>query len=453
MPRETQAQRAARLEAENLRLQEELRATRDALEAVPPRRRGGAGRALASAALIVIGALLAPVALVAGTSQRLLTDSDYFVDTLAPLVNEEAVQRLIIAETTDAIRTRAGLDALVSRAFDGLDGLGLPSRAVDALRLLEGPAAEGVGAVVERAVTRVVTSEHFTEIIRESLRLTHGQLVAALSGNSSTVTIGADGTVGVALGPIVDRVRTMLSDAGFPLARLIPSTDAVIVVAQSAELAQLAWVYRVAVAVGPWLQWVVVILWVGAVLVARRRSPAFIGVGIALALAAGALGAAIASGRVLSLGATSGTLPADAVGVVYDSLTEAISASVVAAVVVGLSLALVAWLAGPSRTSVALRRVVDDAADGIRVAAERRGLGTGRVGELLRRGRLALRVAVALVAAVIVLFVRPLTPATVIWTLVIALLVIVIARVLERPVAAEGAAPDPAKNVVTPQNG
>jgi hypothetical protein len=40
---------------------------------------------------------------------------------------------------------------------------------------------------------------------------------------------------------------------------------------------------------------------------------------------------------------------------------------------------------------------------------------------------------VALIAAAFILFVRPLTPATIIWTLVISLLVVVIARLLEKP--------------------
>lgn len=455
MARETQAQRIARIEEENARLRAEIAEQREALEAasaetaaaeaaaaaaasaaerVPPRR--SRGRAVASVALVLIGALLAPVALVASTSQRLLTDSDYFVETVAPIVDEEAVQELIIAEATAAIRNQAGLDDLVARLFDGLDELGLPPRTTAALQLLERPAAEGLGAVVERVVTEVVTSERFTEIIRESLRIGHEQLVAALAGTSSTVTIGPGGEVGIALEPLIDRVRTALTDAGFPLASLIPRTDAVIVVATSEQLAQLAWAYRVAVAFGPWLQWLVVLLWVGAVLVARRWATAIMGVGLALAISAVVLGAGVAAGRAVALGGTAGTLTAEVVGVVYDALTASIAASVLAAVVTGVAVALVAWLAGPSRTSASLRRLADAGADAIRAAGERHGLGTGRVGELLHLGRLAIRVAVGLVAAAIVLFVRPLTPAIIVWTLVLALLVVALARVLERPAEA-----------------
>lgn len=442
MPRETQAQRIARVEEENARLRDELDAARGALEtraaaaAPPPRRGAGVARSIASVALLAIGAILAPVALVAGTADKLLTDTDFFVSTLQPIVDDDAVQEFLIDQVTETIRTQADLDRLVADLFAGLDALELPPRAIAALRLLERPAADGLGSLVERVVTRVVTSEQFQGVIAESLRISHAQLVAALSGRGDTLTISPGGEVGIALAPILDRVRTALGDAGLPFASLIPQSDRVIVVAQSTQIAQLVWLYGLAVAVGPWLQWVVVALFAGGVLVARRWATAIIGVGVALAVAAGALGAAIGAGRALSLSATAATLPADAMGGIYDALVASILASVTAAVVVGVAVALVAYLAGPYRSSRALRGFADAGADALRASAERHGLSTGRFGEWMLRARLAIRVAVGIVAAAIVLFVRPLTPAVIGWTLVLALLVVAVARILERPVPA-----------------
>lgn len=434
MPRETQAQRIARVEAENARLREELDVARDAIPRHPRGRQRG--RTVASVALIALAAILAPVALVANTTQRLLTDSDFFVQTLEPIVDDAAVQRLVIDRTTAAIREQAGLDQLVADLFAGLDQLDLPPKAASALQLLQGPATDGVGALVERVVTRVVTSDAFSDVIAQSLRISHEQLVAALGGRGEVLQIGTGGEVGIALEPILARVRSALGDAGIPLASLIPPTDAVIVVARSAQLAQLVWLYQLAVAVGPWLQWVVVALLLGGVLVARGWATATLGAGIALAVAAAVLGAGIAAGRVLGLGATAGTLPADAFGAIYGALVASVVNSVAAAVVVGLCVALVAFLAGPYRASRALRGLADAAADALRAAGERHGVTTGRVGVLLRRARLGIRVAVGVGAAAVILFVRPLSPAVVIWTLVVSLLVVVLARILERPAAA-----------------
>lgn len=453
MPRETQAQRIARIDEENARLREELEAARSALEArveadaaaasdigSPPsateRRGRGRGRAFGSVVLIVIGALLAPVALVANTSHKLLTDTDFFVQTLEPIVEDDAVQQLIVDQVSALIREQTDIDQVVADLFAGLDELDLPPRAVAALQLLEGPAVNGINSLIDRVVTRVVTSEQFETVLSESLRISHAQLTAALSGRGEAVQISADGEVGIALSPILDRVRTALTDAGIPFASAIPDTDRVIVVAQSSQLAQLVWLYQLAVAVGPWLQWVVLAFWAGAVLLARRWATAIIGVGLALAISAGVLAAGIAAGRVFALTATAGTVPAAALEAIYDALVASISASALAATIVGLSLVLVAAIAGPYRWSRSLRGLVDDGADRLRMLGEEHGLSTGRFGVLVRRGRLAIRVAVALIAAAIILFVRPLNPAIIIWTLVLSLLVVAIARILERPVVA-----------------
>ena len=59
---------------------------------------------------------------------------------------------------------------------------------------------------------------------------------------------------------------------------------------------------------------------------------------------------------------------------------------------------------------------------------------TGRFGEFLARWRVPIRIGVGVIAAVLIIFVRPLTPGFIIWTAVIALLVVVVLRLLERPV-------------------
>ena len=157
MPRETQAQRIARIDEENARLREELEAARNALEAraeadlaaaapatpvapPPARRSRGGGRAFGSVVLIVIGALLAPVAIIANTAEKLLTDTDFFVQTLQPIVEDDAVQQLIITEVSDLIREQSDIETVVADLFAGLDELDLPPRAIAALQLLEGPA-------------------------------------------------------------------------------------------------------------------------------------------------------------------------------------------------------------------------------------------------------------------------------------------------------------------------
>ena len=70
----------------------------------------------------------------------------------------------------------------------------------------------------------------------------------------------------------------------------------------------------------------------------------------------------------------------------------------------------------------------------MREAAERHGISTGRTGEWIYAQRALLRAAVAVIASVVLLFLRPLSAGLIIWTLVIAALVIAILELVQRPV-------------------
>ena len=104
--------------------------------------------------------------------------------------------------------------------------------------------------------------------------------------------------------------------------------------------------------------------------------------------------------------------------------------------VLAVTVAIVGWLAGPFRLPRRLRAAGGSVANTIRGSAERHRLTTGKAGEWLYRQRVLVRVLVAIGAAAIVLFVRPLSPALVVWTAVIAIVVIALLEVLQRPPAA-----------------
>jgi hypothetical protein len=172
------------------------------------------------------------------------------------------------------------------------------------------------------------------------------------------------------------------------------------------------------------------------VIVARRRARALIWAAIALAISMLLSLAGIGIGRPIAVGALSpSVMPADAARAVYDSVTAFLASSAVAVTVLAVTVAIVGWLAGPFRLPRRLRAAGGSLANTIRGSAERHRLTTGKFGEWLYRQRVLARVLVALGAAAIVLFVRPLSPALVVWTAVIAVVVIALFEVLQRPPA------------------
>ena len=394
-----------------------------------------AGWTVLATVLIVMGALLAPPAVVASWARLVLTDTDRFVATYAPLINDPEVQAYITDETLAVIGQQVNVPELTSDAIDGVISLGTGPAATDALNLLKGPAASGLQSLIQTGVSRFVASDPFADVWETALRVSHTQFVSLMDNDpDAVVTVGNGGTIGIQLGPIVEAVKGALLAQGIELANQIPAVDRTIVVAQADALPSIQVAYGLAVAAGVWLPWVALLLLTAGVLVARRRSVALIGAAVALALAMVLTLAAIAVGNILVVAAVDpATLPPDVATLLYGTLSEDVRTTSVAVLVLALVIAAVAWLAGPFALPRRLRGLATDQAGRIRVAAERRGITTGRAGRWMYNQRVLLHVAVAVIAAAVVLFVRPLTPALTIWTLVIAAVVVGLLEVLQRP--------------------
>jgi hypothetical protein len=109
-----------------------------------------------------------------------------------------------------------------------------------------------------------------------------------------------------------------------------------------------------------------------------------------------------------------------------------INATALSVGLVGFTVAVVAYLAGPFRGAIALRRVVVAWMAYLRGALAGVGVTTGPFGDWLYRARRFVRAGVAVIAAIVVFFVRPLTPAVIVWTAVLALVAILIIELLQR---------------------
>lgn len=438
---DTLAARVAGLEAENARLTA-ARAARSRL---------GPGRAVLAAVLIVVALLLAPVAAI-GTWARLeLVDTDRFVATFAPLAEDPDVQAFVAAQVSTAITEQIDIPSLVSDLVDGIRSLGLPPRAGAALGLLEAPAAQGIQSLIDRTVAQVVASPVFADVWAQALRLTHSRAIALLQGTPGTaLVLEDDGTIALQLGPIVDAVRDRLSDSGVGWADLIPSIDRSIDIVQSDALVLVRTVYTLAMTAGFWLSWLVVALLALGILIARRRLRALAlaaaGFALTFVLLAGALGV----GRLFFVGTVSPSImPRATAEALFDQLTSLMLSAIVALALLGVLTAVIAWITGASPSARATRGGLDRGFAAIRTAGERRRITTGRFGRWVDRWRVPLLVLVAVLAALLLLALRPPTVALVIWVVVGVLVAFAVIELVRRPATATDeeatdAAADPA---------
>lgn len=441
-PRPTIAQlraQIAELEAENAALTARLSQPSPTAPALPRQRWRGA----LAIVLIVIGSLLIPVAAVAGWSRILLTDTEAFVATYGPLANDPRVQSYITDQVATAIDQRLDIDSLVGKVITGVSAnIDQPS-VKDALQLLQQPAADGVRASIRSATESVVSSDAFAQAWRESLRLTHAQALAALTADPNSALTITDEGLGLRLAPLIDQVKQTLIKQGFSLAEHIPAIEKTITIAPAEDLAKAQVIYRIAVVAGTWLGLVAVAFLVAGVLVSRHRFSATIGAAIGLALGALMVLGAIALGRVsaeLSVPAT--VMPDDVLTLLYDTATTTVSDLATAALLLAVVVAITAWLAGPFAAATRLRGGYATLVDGLRRAADDRGVSTGKTGTWLYVHRRGLRVGVGIVAAVILLLNHPLGAATVIGVTIAAVVVLFALSLAERPTLAPATGQD-----------
>lgn len=399
---------------------------------VPGRHRS---RSAAAVVLIMVGALLAPVGVVAAWAERTLTDTDRYVATVGPLADDPTVRSALAGRMTQAVMTRIDVGSLLDSVAGGLEERDVAPRAAGALPLLEAPLTSGIESFVRRAADRVVTSDEFADSWERANRVAHEQLVAVMRGSGGDVVqLGQDGQLTVQLAGMIDLLKTRLVDAGFELAANLPTINATFTVLQTTQLVEIRNRYAQVVALGTWLPWIVLALLGAGVLVAVRHLRALVVAGLALVAGMLVLALGLAIARGLYLDALSGVvLRLDAAQVVFDQLVLFLRAALRTVGVLGLVVALAAYLGGSSPSARGLRAGVGKGFGNARAWAEGRGVTSGPAGVWLARYRGVVRAAVVALAVLVLLLAANPTPGLVVGTAVGAGLLIALVELLARP--------------------
>lgn len=312
--------------------------------------RSGRWRGILAAVCITTAAVLVPLSVVTGWARIQLVDEDSFASTLGPLIDDPAVQDLLIDEAMDAITARVDFSELTGQIVDGIVDLGLGPRAASALVLLQQPVAVGLESLVADTVSTVVRSDAASGTWNTLLRGLHRVVATASTSDGAGVVVMTDDGLGIQLAPIVEQVRERLTDNGVGLASLIPPVDRIVIVGSGENVTALRTVYSLAVGVGWWMPALTVGLLGVGVALSRRRSVAVLGAGAGLVVGGAALGAALLLGaNAVAQTAERRGLPVEAFDVIYRSLVESMRQTSWALAVIGLLLAVLGWMLGRAR--------------------------------------------------------------------------------------------------------
>jgi hypothetical protein len=349
-------------------------------------------RTVVASVLIVLGCVLAPLSVLGVWTRSQLTDTDRYVETMAPLASHPDVQAALTNRITTAIMQYVDVADLVRETADALAGAGLPPRAADALRGLSGPAQAGASGFIHDQVSRVVQSDAFAAAWETVNRAAHKQLVAVLSGKSQgAVTVQGD-TVTLDLAAFVLSVKQQLIDAGFTLAARIPDLHLQFTIIQSEDIKRGQKLYRFVDRFGFILPFVTLILLAGGVIAAKNRRRATVWAGLGVAISMVLLGAGLALGRHIYLTRLPVSVSSAAAAAVFDTTVRFLRTGLRSVLVIGLIVAAGTFLAGPSSAAVSTR------------AAFRRFFGRTRGNPWVYRNRVPLRIAVVGIACLAYVF-------------------------------------------------
>ncbi|MGW5866722.1 LPXTG cell wall anchor domain-containing protein [Streptomyces sp. NPDC055239] len=361
----------------------QLRGRVAALEA--ERARGGRrhrGRSFLAAVLIVIGCVLAPLAVVASWAADTVGDTDRYVATIGPLASDPDVQDAVADRATDALMSRLDLATLLSDA---------PAddrpRLEKALGKLGGSLESAVRSFVHDKARAVAGSDAFEHIWKQVNRQAHSSLDKALTGSGGgTVKLEGD-TVTLDLAPLVDRVKQRLVDEGMAVAGKIPELHTDFTLVRSDDVGKVKTYVRLLQLAGNWLPVIGLLLVAAGVLLSVRKRRALVTAALAVAMATGLLGIGLRVFRVLYLDRLPANVSQDAAAAVYDTMTHFLFTTVRMVVALAVVIALAAWLTGPGHRAGLVRGLWTSGIGAVRATADRAGMRLGPVGPFVHRYR------------------------------------------------------------------
>jgi hypothetical protein len=353
--------------------------------------------------LIVVGCLLAPVAVLGVWSANQVSDTGRYVANIEPLVHDPAIQNALTNKVTTEITSHLDVAGYTDQAAALLSSKGL-SR-VGALLNSFGPSiTSAVTGFIHSQVHSIIASPQFANVWIQVNTVAHQQIVKVLSGRGTAVSV-SNGQVVIDLGPFINIVKQDLSSRGFTLVNRLPPIHPTLALFSSRDLVQAQSGYRLINDLKIVLPILSLLLIGVGVYLARGHRRALIGAGLGLAASMLVLGIGLALFRSIYLNSVpAATLPSDAAAALFDTLVRFIKDALRALLVIGLVVAAGAFLTGPSTTAVQIRSASSSGLAWVRRGGEHAGVSTGPVGQWTYTHRKGLRVGAVALAALIFVF-------------------------------------------------
>lgn len=383
------------LEAENEQLKAEVADSHGA----PSGRSRNAG----AISLAVVAALLMALSVPAVWLNRMLTDTDAYVATVAPLAHDPDIQNAVATAASQAVVEK--LDA--QSRIDQL----LP----DNLSFIAAPVAQAVNGFIEKEAFVLVRSDRFAKTWETVNRASHKALVTAVTGRDTGAVGVKAGVITLDVGALADQLKARLTDSGLGFAAGIPTAgiSKQIVLFESPALARLSVAFDLFARIALWLPLLGLAFAVAAVGLAADPRIAILWLGGALAIGAILplqtlfLGQTYVAGQLSQLA----SIPTPAAQAAFSIIFRDLITADRAMTALGVALWLGAILAGPATWAVAMRTGMSGGLSGVASHLE-----LGRFGIWVRARKGTLRwVGAGIAFLILMVLPAPRTVASIVW--------------------------------------
>ncbi|MEV4433118.1 hypothetical protein [Streptomyces sp. NPDC049585] len=403
-----------------------------------------------TAVLLVVAFVLSPLAVVATWAHTQVSDTDRYVQTVAPLAKDPSVQKTVTDRLTARVMDNVDVNAITDALGNALAKTNAPPPVVDKSHLLAGPLRNAMTGAVHDVVNKVVTSEQFAQAWDGANRRAHAAVVKTLTGEGNSAVRAKGDAVVLDLGTVVDKVKQKLVDEGYQKASAIPDVDKSVTLFRTDKLDDAQNAMQLLDTLGTWLPVVTIVLAAVAVWSAPAHRVAMMSaaIGIGVMMLVLLVGLAIAR-RVYLDSVPPSALPPDAAASIYDTFVRFLRSSTRTVLVIAVITAVAGYLYGPGRGARFVRSVSARGTGATGRAMARSGLRTGATGRWLQGHRpWTTGIVIAGAVLALVLWNYP-TAACVALVLLIAVAVLAVLAVL----AAAGTANDTANGTANGTDG
>lgn len=345
-PEEMQAE-VERLKAEKIELEKKL------AEEAARKKRHFPWRGTIAWILIVLACLTAIVSPIAVWAKTNFLDTEKFVNTVGPLVEEEAIAKALSDEIANRLYTGLDIQQRVKDALQDItDALqeALPdklSSLAGSLEFIAGPVSSGLQTLIQKITYEVLTSSQFQKAWNWILENAHSKVVEIIKGEGA-VSIEGDQVV-LDVSELATNVKDRLVEAGLTFLEKVPipeiSKD--IVLFSSSQLGMAKTSVNILETLNWLLPLLALLLFAAAVLISedRRRYLMISSAALALAMAFSLMILNLAKGELL--GQVQNPANLEAATIIWNQLTTNLIKANVGILFVGIIGAVGFAIAGP----------------------------------------------------------------------------------------------------------